>query len=83
MSEDSINVPISWIAREMRNHLIDGHKTNPEHLDRLKEAISDDEWVNFLVKSHYILHRINDFGEYEDGQFHFKKRKDDEEVDPS
>ncbi len=54
------------------DHFVLAHNVSPDELYAMKLNVVPEEWVNFLVRAHYILHMIEKHGEYHDDQFDFK-----------
>lgn len=72
MDEEQDFLPTSLVEECLVDHFVLAHNVSPDELFDMKKSVETDEWVNFLVRSHYILHMIERHGEYHDDQFHFK-----------
>lgn len=67
-------VPSSWMEEGLFDHLVIAHNIHPDLLAELRESIPrDHDWLRVLVRSHYILHKLDENGEYEDEHVHYKK----------
>ena len=75
MSEhDDETIPSSWIEEGLFDHLVITHDIHPDLLAELREGIPDDsKWLRVLVRSHFILHKLDENGEYQDEHVHYKK----------
>lgn len=66
-------LPTEFIGECLAEHLVLEHNISPDQLYELKGIVDDTGWVSFLVRGHYILHKIETDGEYHDSQLHFYK----------
>lgn len=66
-------IPSGVVAVELEQHLLRMHNVPEEKIVNLKESMNHEDLVNFLVRSHFILHSIDRYGEYDDGQLHFEE----------
>ncbi len=53
------------------DHLVLSHNISPDELLDMRQSIRDAHWGAFLMRSHYILHMVEKYGEYHDDEFHF------------
>lgn len=72
MNEDF--VPSEWMEECLFDHLVIGHNIHPDLLAELREGLPrDQDWLRVLVRSHFILHKLDQDGEYQDEHVHYKK----------
>lgn len=73
MDEDQdLFLPNWMIAEALEEHLVLSHGAKRDRIEAIRDDYEPNEWTNLMVKSHYILHTLDKYGEYEDGQMRFE-----------
>ena len=73
--EKDEKIPSSWIEEGLFDHLVVGHGTHPDKLQEIKESVPEEFWLSILIRSHFILHKVDENGEYHDEYFHYSKEE--------
>lgn len=54
-------VPEEWMAEALMDHLVLVHDASPDNLLRIQDNLPEDLWLGFLVRGHYILHKMDTY----------------------
>lgn len=52
-------VPVEWMPEALLDHLVLVHNASPDNLMRIREDLPEELWLGFLVRGHYILHKLD------------------------
>lgn len=52
-------VPVDWVAEALMDHLVLTHDASPDNLLRIKDNLPEELWMGFLIRGHYILHKLD------------------------
>lgn len=72
MSAEFDQLSLEMIEEGLVDHLVLKHNASPDELLSIRDTMPPSDWVAFLVRSHLMIHTIEDTGEYHDENLHFK-----------
>lgn len=72
MSKGFDQLPVDMIEEALIDHLVLCHNASPDELLSIRDKMDVGDWMTFLIRSHMMIHKIEETGEYQDENFHFK-----------